>query len=120
MNVYQDAKGLVVDVYELLKSFPVEEKYALCDQVRRAVISITSNIAEGMNRMSDKEKAHFLGFAYASMMEVDSQLDISVNLGYITLEQYSLIEDKDRLHSMTYRVKRSYSQPLQSTPYALR
>lgn len=94
LNVYQDAKGLVVDVYELLKSFPVEEKYALCDQVRRAVISITSNIAEGMNRMSDKEKAHFLGFAYASMMEVDSQLDISVNLGYITLEQYSLIEEK--------------------------
>ncbi|MBR2486278.1 MAG: four helix bundle protein [Paludibacteraceae bacterium] len=94
LNVYQDAKGLVVDVYELLKSFPVEEKYALCDQVRRAVISIISNIAEGMNRMSDKEKAHFLGFAYASMMEVDSQLDISVNLGYITLEQYSLIEEK--------------------------
>lgn len=94
LNVYQDAKSLVVDVYKLLKVFPPEEKYALCDQIRRAAISITSNIAEGMNRMSDKEKAHFLGFAYASMMEVDSQLDVSVDLGYITIEQYSTIEEK--------------------------
>ena len=94
LNVYQDAKSLVVDVYTLLKLFPIEEKFALCDQIRRAVISITSNIAEGMNRMSDKEKVHFLGFAYASMMEVDSQLDVSVDLGYITKEQYTTIEEK--------------------------
>ena len=94
LNVYQDSKSLVVDVYKLLKLFPAEEKFALCDQIRRAVISITSNIAEGMNRMSDKEKAHFLGFAYASMMEVDSQLDVSVDLGYIFLEQYNKIEEK--------------------------
>ena len=64
------------------------------DQIRRTVISITSNIAEGMNRISDKEKAHFLGFAYASMMEVDSQLDVSVDLGYLTLEQYNIVEEK--------------------------
>ena len=91
LNVYQDAKKFVVDIYNLLKLFPAEEKYALCDQIRRAVISITSNIAEGMNRMSDKEKAHFIGVAYASMMEVDSQLDISVDLQYISIEQYELI-----------------------------
>ena len=94
LNVYQDAKSLVVDVYKLLKLFPAEEKYALCDQIRRAVISITSNIAEGMNRISDKEKTHFLGIAYASMMEVDSQLDVSVELGYLTQEQYNKIEEK--------------------------
>ena len=94
LNVYQDAKSLVVEVYKLLKEFPAEEKYALCDQIRRAAISITSNIAEGMNRMSDKEKAHFLGFAYASMMEVDSQLDVSVDLAYISEEQYKQIEEK--------------------------
>ena len=94
LNVYQDAKSLVVDVYKVLKLFPAEEKYALCDQIRRAVISITSNIAEGMNRMSDKEKAHFIGVAYASMMEVDSQLDVSIELVYITNEQYNKIEEK--------------------------
>ena len=59
LNVYQDAKALVVDVYQLLKTFPVEERYALRDQIRRAVISITSNIAEGMNRISDKENRSY-------------------------------------------------------------
>ena len=61
LNVYKDAKALVVEVYRLLKQYLVEEKFALCDQIRRAAISITSNIAEGMRRYSDKEKAHFFG-----------------------------------------------------------
>lgn len=91
LNVYKDAKALVVDVYKLLKQYPAEERYALCDQIRRAAISITSNIAEGMSRYSDKEKVHFLEIAYASMMEVESQLDISVDLEYITKEQFATI-----------------------------
>ena len=91
LNVYQDAKKFVVDVYKLLKLFPSEEKYALCDQIRRAAISVTSNITEGVSRFSKKEKAHFLEIAYASMIEVDSQLDISVELGYLTTEQYKEI-----------------------------
>lgn len=93
LNVYKDAKALVVDVYKLLKQYPAEERYALCDQIRRATISITSNIAEGMSRYSDKEKVHFLEIAYASMMEVESQLDISVDLEYITKEQFVAIAD---------------------------
>ena len=91
LNVYKDAKALVVDVYKLLKQYPAEERYALCDQIRQAAISITSNIAEGMSRYSDKEKVHFLEIAYASMMEVESQLDISVDLEYITKEQFATI-----------------------------
>jgi four helix bundle protein len=91
LNVYQDAKKFVVDVYKLLKSFPSEERYALCDQIRRAAISVTSNITEGTSRFSKKEKAHFLEIAYASLMEVDSQLDISVELEYISLEEYKSI-----------------------------
>ena len=94
LNVYKDAKALVIEIYRLLKQFPKEEQYALCDQLRRAAISITSNIAEGMSRYSDKEKAHFLGIAYASMMEVDSQLDISVDLAYITPGQFANIREK--------------------------
>lgn len=65
-----------------------------CNQIRRAAISVTSNIAEGVSRISAKEKIHFLEIAYASMMEVDSQLDISVEFGYITIEQYNKIEEK--------------------------
>lgn len=94
LNVYKDAKALVVDVYRLLKQYPVEERYALCDQIRRAAISITSNIAEGMSRYSDKEKAHFLEISYASMMEVESQMDISVDLEYINKEQFCAIAEK--------------------------
>ena len=91
LNVYQDAKAFVVAVYKLLDSFPDSEKFALCNQIRRAAISATSNIAEGVSRTSNKEKIHFLEIAYASMMEVDSQLDVSIELGYITIEQYELI-----------------------------
>lgn len=97
LNVYKDAKALVVDIYRLLKQYPVEERYALCDQIRRAVISITSNIAEGMSRYSDKEKVHFLEIAYASMMEVESLLDISVDLEYISKEQFSTIVESINL-----------------------
>ena len=93
LNVYKEAKTLVVDVYKLLKQYPAEERYALCDQIRRAAISITSNIAEGMSRYSDKEKVHFLEIAYASMMEVESQLAISVDLEYITKEQFVALAD---------------------------
>lgn len=94
LNVYQDAKSFVVAVYQLLNEFPEMEKFALCNQIRRAAISVTSNIAEGVSRISNKEKIHFLEIAYASMMEVDSQLDVSIELGYITQEQYQTIEEK--------------------------
>ena len=91
LNVYQDAKAFVVAVYKLLDRFPDSEKFALCNQIRRAAISVTSNIAEGVSRTSVKEKIHFLEIAYASMMEVDSQLDISVDLQYIDIAQYESI-----------------------------
>ena len=57
---YQKAKDVVKKTYKLLKKFPIEERYAMCDQLRRAAVSITSNIAEGVNRFSVKEKAHFI------------------------------------------------------------
>lgn len=66
-----EAKGLVVTVYQLIKKFPKEENYALCDQLRRAVVSVPSNIAEGSGRTSAKDQAHFFEMAYGSLMEVD-------------------------------------------------
>lgn len=85
--VYEKATSLVVHVYALLKKFPKEEQYALCDQLRRAVVSIPSNIAEGIGRISDKDRAHFLEIAYGSLMEVNCQLDVAKRLEYITNDE---------------------------------
>ena len=70
-------------VYSLLKKYPSFEQFAICDQLRRAAVSVPSNIAEGMGRMAIKERIHFLEISYASIMEVICQLDISQSLGYI-------------------------------------
>ena len=80
LEVYQYSKELVTAVYQQLSLFPQEEKFALCDQLRRAVISIPSNIAEGFGRVSTKEKVHFIEIAYGSLMEVSCQLDIAKDL----------------------------------------
>lgn len=86
LDVYKESKALVMTVYALLKRFPKEEQYALCDQLRRAVISIPSNIAEGSGRRSSKEQVHFLEIAYGSLCEVGCQMDIACDLGYISKE----------------------------------
>lgn len=92
LNVYIQAKELVKQVYELLKKFPKEEQYALCDQLRRAVISVPSNIAEGSGRQSEKDQAHFYTIAYGSLMETLSQLDVACDLGYLTQEEFEKLE----------------------------
>ena len=92
LDAYIEGKELVKGVYALLKKFPKEEQYAMCDQLRRAAISITSNIAEGSGRASSKEKVHFLEISYGSLMEVLSQLDIANELGYISEQEFSDIE----------------------------
>ena len=92
LNVYTNAKELVKQVYQLLKKFPREEQYALCDQLRRAVISIPSNIAEGSGRQSQKDQAHFYTIAYGSLMEVLSQLDVAYDLSYISKEEFDKLE----------------------------
>ena len=94
LKVYCAAKDLVVSVYALLEKFPRHEQYALCDQLRRAVISIPSNIAEGMGRISVKEQVHFLEIAYGSLMEVDCQMSIAVDLNYIEQTDYKDFESK--------------------------
>jgi len=100
---YQKAKEIVKRTYKLLKKFPAEERYALCDQLRRASVSITSNVAEGINRFSVKDKAHFIEIAFGSMMELSSQMEIAEELGYITTEERIsmdvLVEEEARLLS---------------------
>ena len=92
LKVYQTSKILVKEVYLLMKKFPSEERYALCDQLRRSVISVPSNIVEGLSRTSDKEKHNFLNIAYGSLMEALCQMDLSADLGYITEEELRTVE----------------------------
>ena len=93
LMAYKYAKALVKEVYTLLSNFPKEEKYALCDQLRRSVISVPSNIAEGMGRVSVKEQVHFIEIAFGSLNEVMCQIEIAQDLGYITISQQEVIED---------------------------
>ena len=92
LEVWHVSRKLVTTVYQLLRSFPAEERYALCDQIRRAAISIPSNIAEGGSRISPKEQMHFMGIAYGSLMELYCQLLIATDLGYLQKEQTDLAE----------------------------
>ena len=81
--VWQKAMELVEVVYRLMKCFPSDEKFRLCDQLGRAVVSIPSNIAEGNGRESKTEYARFLGIARGSLCETETQLEIARRLGYV-------------------------------------
>lgn len=94
LTVYQKARTLVKDIYLILEKYPRHENYALCDQLRRAVISVPSNIAEGVSRNSIKEKVRFLEIAYGSLMEVLCQLELSLDLGYLTNDEMNTFEGK--------------------------
>lgn len=111
LNALQEAKKLVVDVYQLLDSFPKFENYALCDQIRRSVVSVPSNIAEGSGRKSLKEQIHFLEIAYGSLMEVYNQLLIAIELAYITKESVDAIKPTiDAVAKMINGLSKTYSE----------
>ena len=81
--VWQKAMVLVVEVYELTKQLPKEEQYGLYSQMRRAVVSIPSNIAEGNSRNTTREYVQFLNIALGSKAEVETQIEICKRLGYL-------------------------------------
>ena len=83
LNVWKESIDFVESIYKIIKSFPKEETYALSDQIRRASVSIPSNIAEGASRNSNKEFVQFLYIALGSASEVETQLIIAKRLNYI-------------------------------------
>ena len=113
LNVWQEAKKLVVEVYHLLDSFPKFENYALCDQIRRAIVSVPSNIAEGSGRKSLKEQVRFLEISYGSLMEAYNQLLIAIDLTYITEDSVNAIKPSiDSVAKMINGLSSSYSKKL--------
>ena len=87
--VWQKSMDLVVLVYKLVQELPKSEQYALSDQIRRAAVSIPSNIAEGKSRNSIKEYKHFIGIAKGSVAELETQLLICERIGYFNKEEIS-------------------------------
>lgn len=80
---YQKGRVLVGEIYKVVRTLPSEERFALGDQLRRAAVSVTSNIAEGTGRQSLKDQAHFIELSYGSLMEVMSQLDVALDQEFI-------------------------------------
>lgn len=82
LNTWREGHKLVLEIYKITKSFPAEERFGLCDQMRRCSVSITSNIAEGFSRKSKKEKAQFFYMALGSVTELQNQLLIARDIDY--------------------------------------
>ncbi len=113
VDAYNLAKEYIVFIYTLLRNYPQYEQYALCDQMRRAAISIPSNIAEGLGRMSVKERIHFIEIAFGSLTELSCQLDISQAVGYISEEELAQAEEmSQRLSKVMSGLKNYLSNKL--------
>ena len=113
LDVYRKARELVKDVYLLQQRFPKEERYELGDQIRRSVVSVTSNIAEGSGRDSYKEKIHFLEIAFGSLMETFSQLQNAQDLGYINVNEVENLRPKfEEVSKMISGLKSSFEKKL--------
>lgn len=108
LEVWQKAMDLVTDIYSTTNSFPDTEKFGLTNQLRRAAVSIPSNIAEGQGRGSKKEFNQFLNIAYGSLQEVETQIEISTRLNFISNEQSTpLLDQCSTIARMLNGLKRS-------------
>jgi len=114
--VWQKSMAFSKLVYAMVRSFPVEERYALSDQVRRAVISISSNIAEGCGRATNRDYAHFLSIARGSLYETMSQLEMAQALGYVEslIEAENLAVEISRM--LTTLMKKYLPLPTSNSP----
>jgi four helix bundle protein len=102
---------LVLDVYRTIEAIPKEEKYGLVDQIRRAVISVPSNIAEGAARHASKEFMNFLHIAQGSLSELDTQLELAKRLGYLSDNGWDDLDTKmDRVDKLTTGLIRHLSK----------
>jgi len=100
LMVWEKVRVLVKSIYLITKIFPKEEQFCLTNQIRRAGISIISNISEGSSRISPKNQAHFYQLSYSSLMEVLSQLIVSKDLEYIDKIEYEDL--RNQIESISY------------------
>lgn len=94
LNTWKEGHKLVLMIYKTTRNFPREEQFGLVNQLRRASVSFTSNIAEGFSRNSYKEKLNFYSMALGSLTEVQSQLLIAKDVGYIDVDDFNKISEQ--------------------------
>ena len=113
LEVWNDARNLLKMIYLQTNNFPERERFGLSSQMQRAVVSIVSNIAEGVSRNSVKEKIRFVELAYGSLMELYCQLYVSVDLDYLTPDTFTLIKAEiDKIANKANALKRSFIKQL--------
>ena len=105
LRVWQDAMTLVRKIYVVTRNFPKDEQYGLISQLRRAAVSVPSNVAEGAARISKREFAQFLSVARGSLAEVETQILIAKDLGYLTEDEGILASVSDLLRSISALMK---------------
>ncbi len=113
LKAWQQAIVVVKDIYALVKKLPADEKYVLGDQLRRAVISIPSNIAEGQSRGTDREFIHFLSIANGSASEVETQLIVGAEVGLFTQEEIEpILEQLNFVHALIRNLQKTIEEKL--------
>ncbi len=118
LEVWQEARKINQVIYRLTRKFPREELFAMTSQIRRASISVSSNIAEGSGRNSDKDFAHFLEQAYGSLMEVPSIFYLAFDEGYVQESDLDpLFDELERLAKRTVSLNCSLSVTTSKTPF---
>ena len=118
LEVWQEARKINQVIYRLTRKFPREELFAMTSRIRRASISVSSNIAEGSGRNSDKDFAHFLEQAYGSLMEVASIFYLALDEGYVKESDLDpLFDELERLAKRTVSLNCSLSVPTSKTPF---
>lgn len=103
LQVWIESKELTKQIYSITKKFPKDENFGITSQMRRASISICSNIAEGVSRRTNKDKARFTTIAFSSAVEIVNQLIISYELGFLMFTEYESLRGK--LESITNKLK---------------
>ncbi len=108
LKIWQKSRQLTKEIYLVTQNFPKEEKYDLVSQIRRSSVSIPSNIAEGSGRESKKEFIRFLNISISSAFELETQIIISSDLGYIKEQKYIiLIEEINEIQKMIFGLRKS-------------
>jgi four helix bundle protein len=121
LEVWQEARKINQVIYRLTRKFPREEIYAMTSQIRRASVSVSSNIAEGAGRNSDKDFAHFFEQAYGSLMELASVFFLSMDEGYVTeVELDPVFDEMECLAKRIASLNRSLEVKTTKTPFARR